>query len=60
MMDIDITYESARADLPEQFVPLVPCWFEQGSGDKRWPVLCQRDMKYATRHQCDTCNHRRP
>jgi hypothetical protein len=35
------------------------CAYEHGSGDKRWPVVCGKDQRYATRKQCDNCKEER-
>lgn len=35
------------------------CIYERGSGDKRWPVECAKDRRYATRKQCDRCKEER-
>jgi hypothetical protein len=35
------------------------CPHERGTGDARWPVLCDKDNRYATRQYCDACKKRR-
>lgn len=35
------------------------CKFERPTGDKRWPVLCQKDLRYASPRNCFNCRDRR-
>lgn len=55
--EIDQVYEAALADVPEDV--LAVCVDKQMTGDKRWPVLCARDDRYASKTYCHTCHHRR-
>ena len=50
-------WESEQANSYEYASSICP--HERGTGDKRWPVLCDKDQKYATRRFCDECNARR-
>jgi hypothetical protein len=51
-------YESNQPIMPEDRNTLW-CPHKSGTGDKRWPVLCTRDHKYATARYCDSCMKRR-
>lgn len=35
------------------------CKHERATGDRRWPVLCDKDNRYATRMQCSACKEKR-
>jgi hypothetical protein len=34
------------------------CPYERATGDKKWPVLCGKDGRYARRKTCDECKVR--
>jgi len=34
------------------------CIHEEPTGDKRWPVLCKLDNRYASAKNCGACKHR--
>jgi len=35
------------------------CQYERSTGDKKYPVLCERDGKYARQKECESCKKRR-
>ena len=46
--------------LEEACVPVeYPCRYEQPTGDKKWPVLCLLDNRYASQRNCYNCHDKR-
>ena len=45
--------------LEEEHERTLYCAYEEKTGDKRYPVLCLKDNRYATAHYCKVCKKRR-
>ena len=45
--------------LEEEHARTLYCAYEEKTGDKRYPVLCLKDGRYATRRHCDACKKQR-
>ena len=53
------TFEEHMACLEDEHAKSDYCEYERPTGDKKWPVLCDRDNKYATTKDCERCKKRR-
>ena len=45
--------------LEEEHERTLYCGYEEKTGDKKYPVLCLKDNRYATAHYCKVCKKRR-
>jgi hypothetical protein len=53
------SFECHMHELEVQHEAETWCPYERATGDKKWPVLCAKDNKYATQAQCDKCEAQR-
>lgn len=52
-------FEEHMHTLEEENLKSDFCKYERPTRDKRWPVRCEQDDRYATRVQCDQCKAKR-
>ena len=53
------TLEEHMHALEEEHEKTLYCPYEDRTGDKKYPVLCRKDNRYATRAFCDACAAKR-